>query len=85
MVCLPLPSVRLGTMKGFDAGLVELRNQNALITDSLICFPASRSAGTPLIKELLHRSGVIDVLASLPHLVDPLQVNCGMRMADGEM
>jgi hypothetical protein len=72
MVCLPLPSVRLGTMRGFDSDLVELRNQNALITDSLICFPTDHSAGAPLIKELVHRSDVIDVLQSLPHLIDPL-------------
>ena len=71
MVCLPLPSARLGTMRGCAADLVELRNHNALSTDSLICFPAERSAA-PLIKELVHRSDVIDVLASLPHLIDPL-------------
>jgi hypothetical protein len=72
MVCLALPTASLGTMKGFDPDLVELRNQNALITDSLICFPADRSAGTPLINELVHRSDVIDVLANLPQLIEPL-------------
>lgn len=72
MVCLPLPSARLGTMRGFDADLVELRNHNALITDSLICFPADRTAGGPLIKELIERSDVINVLASLSNLIDPL-------------
>jgi hypothetical protein len=72
MVCLPLPSARLGTMRGFDADLVDLRNHNALITDSLICFPADRTTGGPLIKELVQRSDVIDVLASLPQLIDPL-------------
>jgi hypothetical protein len=59
-------------MRGFDADLVELRNHNALITDSLICFPADRTTGSPLIKELVQRSDVIDVLASLPQLIDPL-------------
>ena len=59
-------------MRGFDADLVELRNHNALITDSLICFPADRTAGGPLIKELIQRSDVINVLASLSNLIDPL-------------
>ena len=66
MICLPLPPARLGTMKGFESDLVELRNQNALIADSLVCFPAGHVAGVPLAKELVHRSDVVDVLAGLP-------------------
>jgi len=71
-VCLPVPPARLGIMKGFEADLVELRNQNALITDSLICFPSDHSAGAPLLKELVRRFDVVDVLASLPRLIEPL-------------
>jgi hypothetical protein len=66
--------------QGFESDLVELRNQNALITDSLVCFPAGHAAGAPLVKELVHRSDVVDVLAGLPQLID-----CGMRIADCEM
>src|SRR5260221_2302951 len=80
MICLPLPPARLGTMKGFESDLVELRNQNALIADSLVCFPAGHVAGVPLAKELVHRSDVVDVLAGLTQLID-----CGMRIADCEM
>jgi len=85
MICLPLPPARLGTMKGFESDLVELRNQNALITDSLVCFPAGHVAGVPLVKELVHRSDVVDVLAGLPQLIETLPFNYGMRIADREM
>jgi len=72
MICLPVPPARLGIMKGFEADLVELRNQNALKTDSLVCFPSDHSAGAPLLKELVRRSDVLDVLASVPWLIEPL-------------
>jgi hypothetical protein len=84
-ICLTVPPARLGIMKGFEADLIELRNQNALKTDSLVCFPADHSAGAPLLKELVHRSDVIDVLASVPRLIEPLPFNCGTRIADCEM
>ena len=68
-------------MKGFETDLVELRNQSALKTDSLICFPSDHSAGAPLLKELVRRSDVVDVLVSPPRLIEPLPSNCGMRIA----
>jgi hypothetical protein len=85
MICLPVPPARLGIMKGFETDLVELRNQSALKTDSLICFPSDHSAGAPLLKELVRRSDVVDVLVSSPRLIEPLPSNCGMRIADCEM
>ena len=85
MISLPLPPARLGTMKGFESDLVELRNQNALIADSLVCLPAGHVASVPLVKELVHRSDVVDVLAGLPQLIETLPFNCGMRSADREM
>jgi hypothetical protein len=72
LVCLPVPSARLGIMKGFDADLVKLRDQNAFITDSLVCFPSEHPASVPLVKELVRRSDVIDVLTSLSRLIEPL-------------
>jgi hypothetical protein len=72
VICLPVPPARLGIMKGFDPDLVELRKQNALKTDSLVCFPTDRSAGDPLLKELVRRADVVDVLASVPWLIEPL-------------
>jgi hypothetical protein len=85
MICLPVPPAPLGIMKGFATDLVELRNQNALKTDSLVCFPSDHSAGAPLLQELVRRSDVIDVLASSPRLIEPLSFNYGMRIADCEM
>jgi hypothetical protein len=84
VICLPLPPARLGTMKGFESDLVELRDQNALIADSLVCFPAGHVTGVPLVQELVHRSDVIDVLAGLPQLIEMLPFNCGVRIADRE-
>jgi hypothetical protein len=63
-------------MKGFESDLIELRNQNALITDCLVCFPAGHVAGAPLVKELVHRLDVVDVLAGLPQLIETLPFNC---------
>jgi hypothetical protein len=77
VVCLPMPIARLGIMKGFDADLIELRKQNALISDSLVCFPADHSAAAPLTKKLVHRLDAIDVLASLPELIESLPAEDG--------
>jgi hypothetical protein len=73
IICLPVPPARLGIMKGFDPDLVELRNQNALKADSLVCFPSDHSAGASLLKELVRRADVVDVLANVPRLIEPLQ------------
>jgi hypothetical protein len=64
MVFFSIPIVGEGVMQGFDPDLIELRNQNALIRDSLVCFPSDHPAATPLAQELIRRSDVIDVLAS---------------------
>jgi hypothetical protein len=72
LVCLSIPVAPLGAMKEFDSDLVELRNQNISVRDSLVCFPADHSAAEPLAKELTHRSDVIDILTSLPYLIEAL-------------
>lgn len=72
IICLPVPPARLGIMKGFEGDLVKLRNQNALKTDSLVCFPSDHPAGAPLLKELVRRSDVVNVLANLSQLIEPL-------------
>jgi hypothetical protein len=72
VVCLPMPIAPMGLLKGFDTDIVELRNQNVSISDSLVCLPVDHPAATPLAKEIGHRSDVTDVLAGLPHLIESL-------------
>lgn len=69
LISFPIPIARWGVMKGFDPDVVELRNQNTLISDSVVCFPNDHSAAVPLSKELAHRLDVIDILSSVPQLI----------------
>jgi hypothetical protein len=67
-----IPVEPSGEMRSFPADIVELRNQNCAVEDYLVCLPAGDPHAESLAGEVLLRSDVVDVVSSLPQLIERL-------------
>jgi hypothetical protein len=67
-----IPVEPSGEMRNFPADIVELRNQNSTVEDYLVCLHAGDPHAESLAAEVLLRSDTVDVVSSLPQLIERL-------------
>jgi len=70
--CMAIPVEPSGEMRSFSADLVQLRDQNSSVEDYLVCLPADHPQAESLAAEVLLRSDAVDVVSSLPQLIERL-------------
>ena len=76
--CLPIPLEPSGEMRSFAADIVQLRDQNSSVEDYLVCLPTDYPDAEPLAIEVLARSDAVDVVSSLPQLIERLPSELAM-------
>jgi hypothetical protein len=67
-----IPVEPSGEMRSFPADLVELRDQNSAVEDYLVCLASGDPHAGSLAAEVLLRSDTVDVVSSLPQLIERL-------------
>ena len=67
-----IPVEPSGEMRSFPVDIVELRNQNSTVQDYLVCLPAGDPHAESIAAEVLLRSDTVDVVSSLPQLIERL-------------
>jgi len=73
-----IPVEPSGEMRSFAADIVELRDQNSSVCDYLICLPTGQPQAESLAAEVLLRSDAVDVVSSLPQLIERLPSELAM-------
>jgi len=69
---MAIPVEPSGEMRSFAADIVELRDQNSSVQDYLVCLPTGQPLAESLAAEVLLRSDAVDVVSSLPQLIERL-------------
>jgi len=76
---MAIPVEPSGEMRSFAADIVELRDQNSSVRDYLVCLPTSgQPQAESLAAEVLLRSDAVDVVSSLPQLIERLPSELAM-------
>ena len=75
---MAIPVEPSGELRSFSADIVELRDQNYSVEDYLVCLPSSHPQSEFLASEVLLRSDAVDVVSSLPQLIERLPSELAM-------
>jgi hypothetical protein len=81
---MSIPVEPSGEMRSFAADIVELRDQNSSVQDFLVCLPTSHPQAESLAAEVLLRSDAVDVVSSLPQLIERLPSELAMLGDNGD-
>jgi hypothetical protein len=75
---LAIPVEPSGEMRSFSADIVQLRDQNSSLEDYLVCLPTEHPQAESLAAEVLLRADAVDVVCSLPQLIERLPSELAM-------
>jgi hypothetical protein len=75
---IAIPVELSGEMRSFSADLVQLRDQNSSVQDYLVCLPIDHPQAASLAAEVLLRADAVDVVSSLPQLIERLPSELAM-------
>jgi hypothetical protein len=81
---MAIPVEPSGEMRSFAADIVELRDQNSSVQDCLVCLPTGHPQAESLAAAVLLRSDAVDVVSSLPQLIERLPSELAMLGDNGD-